>query len=64
VARVFCRLRSRSPALLVVWALCSIACVVTVWLVLPGHADLGNVLLAGVVLFVAVYQARERAWTG
>jgi hypothetical protein len=31
--------------------------VVTVRLVLTGHADLGNVLLAGVVLFVAVYQA-------
>lgn len=57
MARVFWRLRRRSPALLVVWALCSIACVVTVWLVLTGHADLGNVLLAGVVLFVAVYQA-------
>jgi hypothetical protein len=30
---------------------------VTVWLVRADHAELGNVLLAGVVLFVAVYQA-------
>jgi hypothetical protein len=40
-----------------VWVLWPIAFAVTVWLVLADHADLGNVLLAGVVLFVAVYQA-------
>jgi hypothetical protein len=54
---VLWRLRRRPPALLVVWTLWPIAFAVTVWLVRSGHADLGNVLLAGVVLFVAVYQA-------
>jgi hypothetical protein len=42
---------------LLVWTLWPIAFGVTIWLVRAGHADLGNVLLAGVVLFVAVYQA-------